>query len=82
MKILFAFLILVNLSGCFYAQQPADPSKTPMPVDGVQIPFDYSALAFYGAQIVGFARWMLVEWKHKKLVKAGKKDINRDGKED
>lgn len=36
----------------------------------------------WGAGAAAVARWGLVEYRHRALVKAGKKDANRDGIED
>lgn len=85
-------ILLVVLVGCFTIKAPELPVITPpqqptAPGSPVGPPgFDWNSAIAYAASIIAgiiaFIRWMIVEFKHKALIKAGKKDDNRDGKED
>ena len=76
--------LLLLLAGCIYFQGPGEsPPVEPVGPNGItEYKFNWGAFSFYAAQLVAAIRWAVVEYKHYKLVKAGKKDANRDGQED
>ena len=91
MKYLIAVIICIG--GCFTIKSPEIPQIPPMPTaPGSPVSpigpagFDWQTLIAYVASIaagvVAFIRWIIIEFKHRKLVNAGKKDANRDGEED
>ena len=85
MKFILSSFPLLLVAGCFYLKEPGSSPRQPeVKPDGtvVPVPFDYNALVYYLLAIIAAARWAIVEWKHRTLVKAGKKDDNRDGEED
>ena len=84
-RTVLASLPLLILIGCFYLKEPGSAPKEPtVRPDGavVPVPFDYNTLVYYLITIAAAIRWAIVEWKHRALIKAGKKDDNRDGEED
>ena len=83
----YQVLAIVGISfstSCFYATAPETPTAPTSPVapGGKPVPFDYNALFYYLALLGAAIRWGMIEWKHRALIKAGKKDDNRDGQED
>ena len=85
MKFILASIPLLLAAGCFYLKEPGSSPENPAVLpDGtvIPVPFNYSTLVYYLVTFAAAARWAIVEWKHRTLVKAGKKDDNRDGEED
>lgn len=83
MKLIALIVVLFSITSCFYVTAPEAPKVEPAGPNGVsEYKLDWSGLMFYLAQIAAAVRWAIVEWKHRKLLMAGKKDNNRDGVED
>ena len=86
MKVLMVLLAIL-MAGCFTIAAPEVP-KLPVSPGSPQgaAGFDWQTAIAYAASIIagviGFIRWMTVEFKHRALIKQGKKDDNRDGEED
>lgn len=93
-SVIIVFSIALSLViGCITVKPPELPSLPSVPTPpGGKIPpvgpsgFDWQTLIAYTASILagiaGFIRWIIIEIKHNRLVKQGKKDANRDGEED
>lgn len=75
-------IIYCCIASCFYATAPETPKPEQFKPGMKPVPFDWNALIYYVTAIAAAIRWGIVEWKHRALIKAGKKDDNRDGKED
>lgn len=83
-------IVLLCTASCFTFSPPELPKLPTQPTtpDSPQGPagFDWQTAIAYAASIIagviGFIRWMTVEFKHRALIKQGKKDDNRDGEED
>ncbi len=81
---IFILPVLLLLYGCITVAEPGAPKTPQVGPDGkvIPVPFDYNTAAYYILTTIAAIRWAIVEWKHRSLVKAGKKDDDRDGEED
>lgn len=66
--------VIRDEQGNVIGTSPESPAKTALDFLGMFGP--------WGAGAAAVGRWGLVEYRHRALVKAGKKDDNRDGIED
>lgn len=83
-----ACLVIGTLYGCGFLDMVAgvhtnpDGTITTGPGVGDQVAGLLGSFLPWGAGGAGLLRWGLLEYRHHRLVAAGKKDENRDGVED